>query len=152
MDRGALEEVAMDRAIAESHLHQEKEALKDLDGSARGEPDDPGEAAARDLAIAEVSLGAGLAQRAEEAAAKAAAQFKSAGLLDSELRSACIGASAARMTRDSAAAAGFSAEVVDIGAKIQQTWTPQASQTYFSRPDIQGLMRENRLARLPDRR
>ena len=152
MDRGALEEVAMDRAIAESHLHREKEALKDLDGSARGEPDDPGEAAARDLAIAEVSLGAGLAQRAEEAAAKAAAQFKSAGLLDSELRSACIGASAARMTRDSAAAAGFSAEVVDIGAKIQQTWTPQASQTYFSRPDIQGLMRENRLARLPDRR
>jgi hypothetical protein len=108
--------------------------------------------AERDLVVAEVSLQAGQVQRAEAAAARASAQSKASGALDSELRSACIGVSAAKIAKDSLTFSTFSQEVVDSIAKIQQTWTPQASQTYLSRPDIQILLRENRAIRVADRR
>jgi Tfp pilus assembly protein PilF len=146
MDVSDQEELALDKAIAESHLHQEKEAFSDLKASMPDETDDPAEIAARNMAIAEVNLGTGHAQTALDAATKAAAQFKSAGQLDSELLSACLGASAAKLTGNSVAFTAFSNEVVDIVTEIQQTWTPQASQTYLSRPDIQISMQQSHLA------
>ena len=152
MSSGDQEQLAQYRAISESHLHKNKEALKDLDMSLQGETSDPAEDAVRNLAIAEIRLGTGSAQGAKEAATKAAAQFKSTGQLDSELHSACIGASAAKLTQDSTAFSGFSAEVVDIVGKIEQTWTPQAAQTYLSRPDLQIWMRQNHLGPVSDRR
>jgi hypothetical protein len=152
MDANDRIELAVDKAIAEAHLHKAKEALKDLEVSMPAVTEDPQEKARRDMAVSEVSLEAGLAQAALDAATTTAAQFKSAGLLDSELRSACLGASAAKLTGNSTAFAAFSSEVVDIVTKIQQTWTPQASQTYFSRPDLQVWMRQNHLGPVPDRR
>jgi serine/threonine protein kinase len=152
MDANDRIELAVDKAIAEAHLHKAKEALKDLEVSMPAMTEDPQEKARRDMAVSEVSLEAGLAQAALDAATTTAAQFKSAGLLDSELRSACLGASAAKLTGNSAAFAAFSSEVVDIVTKIQQTWTLQASQTYFSRPDLQVWMRQNHLGPVPDRR
>jgi hypothetical protein len=153
MDSGTLEELTMDRAIAESHLQQTKEALKEMDTLSASRPSsDPLDEAEREMALAEVNLQAGLALQAQAAAAKAAGQFKAAGALDSELRSACIGASATVIVHDSAAFSGFSQEAVDIGEKIQQTWSPQVAQSYLSRPDIRLLMREVRSTRVSDRR
>jgi Protein kinase domain len=152
MDSSNRDEIVLDKAIAESHLHRERDALKDLTMLAPPESDNPTENAARDMSIAEVNLEAGAAPTALEAATRAAAQFKSAGQLDSELRSAYLGASAAKLTGNSAAFAGFSSQVVDILTKIQQTWTPQASQTYLSRPDLHALMQQSHLDRVSDRR
>jgi hypothetical protein len=153
MDSATLEDLSIDRAIAESHLQKTKQALKQIDTlSANASFDNPDDQAARELVVAQVSLQAGQAQRAQAEATKAAAQFRASGALDSELDSAGIGASAAKITGDSEAFSGFSQEVVDTIEKIRQTWTPQASQTYLSRPDIQLLMRENRATRVPNRR
>jgi hypothetical protein len=152
MDTSDQRGLLLNRAIAESHLHRAKEALKDLAMSTPAEIDDPAEEAARNMAIAEISLGTGLAQAALDAATKAAAQFKAAGRLDSELRSACLGASAAKLTGNSTALADFSSEVIDNTNKIQQTWTAPVSKAYFSRPDLQQLLRQNYLAPVPHRR
>ena len=153
MDSGTLEYLSLDRAIAESHLQMAKQALKQIDTlAASPSSDSPGDEADEELVVAEVSLQAGMAQPAQAEAAKAAAQFRASGELDSELHSAAIGASAAKITGDSDALSGFSNEVVDTVAKIQQTWTPQASQTYLSRPDVQLLTRENRAILVPNRR
>jgi tetratricopeptide (TPR) repeat protein len=143
MSASDQQELALAKALAESHLHQEKEALKDLEMSAPSGPGDPAENATRNMEIAEVNLGTGHGQTALEAATRAAERFKTAGQLDSELRSACLGTAAAKLVRAPAAQATFSVEVVDIVSKIQQTWTPQASQTYLSRPDLQLLMRQD---------
>jgi hypothetical protein len=153
MDSGTLEDLSIERAIAESHLHKAKDALKEMDTlSADGSFDDPMDEAKHELNVAEISLQAGLAQQAQAAATKAAGEFNASAALDSELRCAGIGAAAAKIDRDSAAHLRFSQEVVDSIAKIQQTWTPQDSQTYLSRPDIQMLTRDNRAIRVPDRR
>jgi hypothetical protein len=130
-----------------------KQALKQIDTLAASlSSNNPGDEADEELVVAEVSLQSGLAQRAQAEATKAAAQFRASGELDSELHSAGFGASAAKITGDSEALSGFSNELVDTVAKIQQTWTPQASQTYLSRPDVQLLTRENRAILVPNRR
>jgi predicted TPR repeat methyltransferase len=153
MDSLTREELSIDRGIAESHLQKAKEALKEVDTLSANESfNNPADEAERELVLAEISLQAGLAQRAEGEASKAAGQFRAVGALDSELRSAGMGASAAKIAGDSEALSGYSQEIVDTVSKIQQTWTPQASQTYLSRPDIQVLLRENRATQFPNRR
>ena len=134
------------------YLHEQKQALKDLDMATQEGTTNPADAATRNLTIAEINLEAGDARKAQEAATSAAAQFKSAGQLDSELHSACIGAAAAKLNQDAVAFSHFSTEVIDIVTRIQQTWTPQDSQSYLSRPDLQIWMRQNHLGPALDRR
>jgi tetratricopeptide (TPR) repeat protein len=131
-----------DRAIAESHLGMKRQALNDLsDLESRQETGKTGKESARNLTIAEISLASGLPQQAHDAAAKAAAGFASTGQLDSELHSVCLAAAAAKRLKNAPEYITYSTKAVDIVSQIQHTWSPQVSQTYLSRPDIQLLLR-----------
>jgi len=131
------------RAIAESHLGMTRQALSDLEDLDKVEKTGLfGEEATKDLAIAEVSLFSGLPQQAHEAAVQAAAHYASNGQLDSELQSVCLAAMASKLLKDEPGYSAFSAKAVDIISQIRQTWSPQDSQTYFSRPDLQLFVRE----------
>jgi len=152
MDANDRDGLLMEKALAESHLHRRADGLKDLTAATTAETNTPQEAAARNLALAEFHLAARNLQPAQQAATQAAAEFHAEALRDSELRSAYLGATAAKLAEDSAAFAAFSTEIVDTTEKIQQTWTPQAAQPYFSRPDIQDLMRQSHVSRVSDRR
>jgi hypothetical protein len=146
-------EFERDRAIAESHLGMKLQALNDLsDLERKQQTGKPGEESARNLAIAEISLGAGLLQQAHDAAAKAAAGFAATGQLDSELQSVCLAAAAAKRLKNVPEYSTYSTKAVDIVSQIQHTWSPQVSQTYLSRPDIQMLLRELPVASRSDRR
>jgi serine/threonine protein kinase/Tfp pilus assembly protein PilF len=143
MASGDQVEFERDRAIAESHLGMKLQALNDLsDLERKQETWKPGEESPRNLTIAEISLGAGLLQQAHDAAAKAAASFAATGQLDSELQSVCLAAAAAKRLKNVPEYNTYSAKAVDIVSQIQHTWSPQVSQTYLSRPDIQMLLRE----------
>jgi tetratricopeptide (TPR) repeat protein len=137
------QEFERDRAIAESHLGMTRQALSDLDDLEKREKTGQfGEEAIKNLAIAEVSLFSGLPQQAHDAAVQAAAHYASIGQLDSELHSVCLAAAASKLLKDHTAYSAFSTKAVDIISQIRHTWSPQESQTYFSRPDLQLLMRE----------
>jgi hypothetical protein len=112
----------------------------------------PGKESAWNLTIAEISLGAGLPQQALDAAAKAAAGFASTGQLDSQLQSVCLAAAAAKRLKNAPEYSTYSTKAVDIISQIQHTWSPQVSQTYLSRPDIQMLLLEIPVAARSDRR
>jgi serine/threonine protein kinase len=143
MSSSDQQEFELDRTIAESHLGMTKQALTDLDDlEGREKTGKFGEESARNLTIAEVSLFAGRAQQAHDASVQAAAHYASTGQLDSELHSVYLAAAASKMLKDAPEYTNFSAKAVDIVAQIQHTWSPQVSQTYFSRPDLQMLMRE----------
>ena len=130
------------RAIAESHLGMTKQALSDLDDLERHEKTAKfGEEAERNLVIAEVNLFSRRPRQAHDAAVKAAAHYTSTGQLDSALRSVCLAAAASKLLKDEPAYSTFSAKAVDIISQIRHTWSPQVSQTYLSRPDLQLLMR-----------
>jgi hypothetical protein len=68
------------------------------------------------------------------------------------LHSLCFVALAAKELHNRAEYEIYSAKVVDIISKIQQTWSPKVSQTYLSRPDLQMLMREIPIAVRSNRR
>jgi hypothetical protein len=129
-----------------------RQALSDLsDLERREEMGKPGQESARNLTIAEISLGVGLSQQAQDAAVKAAAGFASTGQLDSELQSVCLAAVAAKRLKNAPEYITYSTKAVDIISQIQHTWSPQVSQTYLSRPDIQLLLREIPLGTRSDR-
>jgi predicted Zn-dependent protease len=136
MSSAGRQEIAWDRAIAQSHLKMANQALAATEELKRQQPDNPAQAAQRQMEIAEIDLNAGLAQQAHDEAAKAAAYFAGTGQLDSELRSVCLVDAASETLRDSTEPDLNSKKTVDIVAQIQQTWSPQFSQTYLSRPDI----------------
>lgn len=140
---------AIDIALAESYLGMKQQALKALNGlEDHSKSSDP----TQKIAIAEISLALGLLQQAYETAKAASVQFESSGQLDSELRSLCIAAIAAKKLKNLSEHHNFSTKAVDITSQIQQTWSPQVSQIYFSRPDIQVLLREIPGTINPDRR
>jgi serine/threonine protein kinase len=142
MDIGDRQQIAVYRTLAEAHLGMKQQTLKDLDGIASyRQKGGSAEDWTTDMAIAEGGLSVGLARQAYEAATRAAIHFASTGQQDSELRSVCLAAQAAKMLNNSEGYKAFSAKSVDIFSNIQQTWSPQMSRTYFSRPDIQMLMR-----------
>jgi hypothetical protein len=93
------------------------------------------------LSIAEVYLSLGMAQQALDGATKAADHYAATNQLDSELRSLCIGASASKALKNTAAYEQFSKKTVDILSQLQQAWEPQTLRSYLSRTDIQTLMR-----------
>lgn len=142
MSSGDQLDFERDRAIAESHLGMKRQALNDLtDLESREEMGKRGKESAWNLTIAEISLGAGSPQQALDAAAKAAAGFESTGQLDSQLQSVCLAAAAAKKLKNAPEYSTYSTKAVDIISQIQHTWSPQVSQTYLSRPDIQLLLR-----------
>jgi serine/threonine protein kinase len=144
MSSAARQEIAWDRAIAEAHLKMTNQALAEIEELKRQQPDNPAEAAQRRMETAEISLKAGLSQQAHDEAARAAEYFAGAGQLSSELKSVCLAAAAAQDLKDPTEFNLNSKKAVDIVTQIQQTWNPQFSQTYLSRPDIRTL-----LARIP---
>jgi tetratricopeptide (TPR) repeat protein len=137
------QELELDTALAEAHLGMKKEASNDL---ARLQEEtktgDPIAASKVTLVVAELNLLLGLPQQAHDDAALSTTHFAAAGQLDSELQSACVAAIASKILKNQGDYGTFSAKAIDIALKIQQTWSPQASKTYFSRPDLQILMRE----------
>jgi serine/threonine protein kinase len=146
-------ELEADKIIAESRLGMKKQALtdweawknKELTGNSMKE-------AKRSLIAAEVDLANGLWQQAHDDGVKAAEQFAVNGQMDSELHSLYLVALAAKELHNSTEYDIYSTKAVDIVSKIQQTWNPQVSQTYLSRPDIQMLMREVPVATHSNRR
>jgi serine/threonine protein kinase/Tfp pilus assembly protein PilF len=134
--------ISLDRMIAEARLGMKQQALGDL---AQRESDQQGKDSIEDwkvdLTIAEADLSLGLPRQAYDTAARAAAHFASTGQQDSELRSLCIAAQAAKVMNNSDESKESSTKAVDILSKIQQTWNPQMYKTYVSRPDTQVLMR-----------
>jgi Protein kinase domain len=146
-------EMEADKIIAESRLGMKKQALTDWEAwKVTEQTDNSMKEARRSLVTAEVALANGWWQQAHDEGVKAAEQFALNGQMDSELHSVCFAALAAKELHNSAEYEIYSAKVVDIISKIQQTWSPKASQTYLSRPDLQMLMREIPIAARSNRR
>ena len=136
------QELEIDKIIAESHLGMKKQALADWEVWRNEErTGNSVKQAKKSLIAAKVQLANGLSQQAHDDGVKAAEQFAGTGQLDSELQSLCLVALAARVLHDSHDYGTYSTKAVDIVSRIQQTWSPQVSQTYLSRPDLQMLMR-----------
>jgi tetratricopeptide (TPR) repeat protein len=135
------EQIILDKMIAEARLGMKQQVLKDL---ASLQNEQPGKHSTEDwkavLAIAEANLSVGSARQAYEGATRAAGHFASTGQLDSELRSVCLAALAAKASNNLAEYKASSAKAIDILSKIQQTWSPQLYKTYVSRPDIRILI------------
>jgi serine/threonine protein kinase/Tfp pilus assembly protein PilF len=143
MESGDQQQFVLDRTIAEAHLGLKREALSDLDGlEKRPKPDGPTKEMAWELTLAEIEFNADLSQQAHDKAGRVAKLYSSSGQLDSALRSSCLAASASKRLNNGPEFNTYSAIVVDIVSRIKQTWSPQVSKTYFSRPDIQMLLRD----------
>jgi tetratricopeptide (TPR) repeat protein len=143
MESDDQQEFVLDRATAEAHMGLKKQALLDLD-ALKKQPKSGGpiREMARDIALAEIDINVGLSQQAHDEVAKAAMHYSSTGQLDSALRSSCLAASASKRLNNGPEFNTYSGIVVDIVSRIQHTWSPQVSQTYLSRPDIQMLLRD----------
>jgi tetratricopeptide (TPR) repeat protein len=141
MEPDDRQQIIMDRTLAEAHLGMKQKALLDLTSIENYEKTSP-ENYARDLVVAEATLAVGLPEQAHEKAIATAKQFAAKGQKDSELRSVCIAAVAAKALSNHDEYKALSAKAIDIDSEIQHTWTPQATKIYLSRPDLQVLMRE----------
>lgn len=137
------QELELDRSLAEAHLGMKQDAQTDLAQlEEQAKTDDPVISSKVTLVIAEVSFLQGLTQQAYDTAALSTTHFTVTGQLDSQLRGACLAALASKVMKNQGDYTIFSAKAIDIVSQIQHTWNPQVSQTYFSRPDLQMLMRE----------
>jgi tetratricopeptide (TPR) repeat protein len=153
MESGDQKEFQLERTIAEAHLGLKREALLDLDGLEKlPKPDSPTKEMAWELAMADIDFNVDLSQQAHDKAAKAARLYSSTGQLDSALRSSCLAASASKRLNNGPEFNTYSAIAVDIVSRIKHTWNPQVYQIYFSRPDIQMLLRDIPVATHSDRR
>lgn len=127
--------------LAQSHLGQAKRATPKLQQLAStlsaGDPSDLWE---RRLAIAEVNLTAGNFEEARRTASAAADYFMSLPQPESQLRSVLLGACAARALRDEVAYQAYSKRAIDILNKVKETWGPDSTQSYLTRPDIVALL------------
>jgi tetratricopeptide (TPR) repeat protein len=141
MESEDQQQVIMDRTLAEAHLGMKRKTLIDLKNIENDEKARATENPAKDLVVAEANLAVGLPDQAHEKAIVAAKQFAAKGQRDSELRSVCIAALAAKALKSQDEYIALSAKAIDIDSQIQHTWTPQATKTYISRPDLQALMR-----------
>lgn len=143
MEASDRHDFVADRMIAESHLGMKQKTLADLaELEGQKDIDEPVEKAALDRIAAEAHLFIGEAQQAHDAAIQVAAYFASTRQMDSELRTVCIAAQAARELNKQTEYQALSERAVDIISRIQHTWNPSVTQSYFSRPDLQALMRD----------
>jgi hypothetical protein len=147
------QEFALDRAIAESHLGMKRQVLRELAGlqTAAGSSDASNDSS-RNLVLAEVRFYIGLTQEAFDVAAETASGFQSRGQLDSELRSECLAALAAKQLKNFSEYSIFSNKAVDTISKMEQTWNPLEFDTYRTRPDLQMMLRELPMTASSDRR
>ena len=152
LDADSREELEGDAALAESHLQRNAAAQKRLDTLSGQQGENTPDGWQNQLRMAEVELSLGMNQAALDGARKAIDHFAATGQLESELRSLCIGASAAKALKDSATYGQFSVKAVDILSRLQHTWEPQALKLYLSRPDLQALMRAGDISAPFDRR
>jgi serine/threonine protein kinase/Tfp pilus assembly protein PilF len=137
------QEIQLQRAVAEAHLHHAVHALADLrEAAAAGtSTDSSGQRAIIALQAAEVGVLTGQAQQARDNAINAERYFASTGQLDSDLRANLLAASASKALHDTAAFDKFSAKAIDIRSALEHTWDPQSFRAYLSRPDLRMLMR-----------
>ena len=137
------QQLQLQRALAEAHLHDTKQALSDLHGAqsiaVTGKGAD--QHAFLELQTAEIELLTGHALEAQDDAAKAEQYFAATNQLDSRLRAALVAASASKMLHDDPSVSTYSAMAVDILSSLEHTWNPQVFRTYISRPDLRSLMR-----------
>ena len=146
------QQLEMAETLAESHLQMKQAALERLEDVSKPKSKDTGDIWSTQLAVTEVYLSLGMAQQALDGATKEADHFAATNKLDSELRSLCIAASAAKALNNKAAYTQFSKKIVDIWPQLQQTWEPQALRSYLSRADLQTLMRGADVSAPLDRR
>ncbi len=139
----AQNDLAADRALAQALEGRKKPALAYLHGvaSTSSQPLDSTATALSVLRSASISLAAGDAQAAFDAAANTEPYFSSAAMKDSDLRSALIAAQAARIRHDAANEKLFAHRALDILTGLRNTWPPQLFTSYTSRPDIQSLVK-----------
>lgn len=143
IDLASMQQLQLDRAVAEAHLHKNAQALTDVQHSeANSQPEHGSDVTAHaTLQIVEVELWTGDARQAREDAAKIEQYFASQGQLDSDLRASLIAALSSRTLNDTVACNKFTLKAVDIQSSLEHTWDPQVFRTYLSRPDLRALMR-----------
>ena len=151
MEGDRKQQLELAEALAESHLKMPA-ALKRLEDLTSGASNNTVMDWDTQLSLAEVNLVLGNSQQALDDATKAAEHFAANNQLDSELRSLYIAAAASKALNNNVAYEQYSKKVVDILSQLQQTWEPQALQSYLSRPDLQALMRGAGLSAPLDRR
>ncbi|HYG79602.1 MAG TPA: tetratricopeptide repeat protein, partial [Pyrinomonadaceae bacterium] len=89
------------------------------------------------LALAEVLLEAGEAERARALALEAQERFKRAGQLESEWRAWVAAARASRLRRDDQAASDHLARAAEALSTLRQKWGSPTMELYLKRPDIE---------------
>jgi serine/threonine protein kinase len=139
MQPGWKQTFEQNKAIAEAHLGQKKQALDYVALIKEKPADDPEDKANQELVAAEIYLAAGMPQQAYDSAAPAQQYFASSSKPDSELHSAYLAESAAISLNDAKKRADHAAIIVDITQKLEQTWSPETFQIYLSRPDLSTL-------------
>jgi tetratricopeptide (TPR) repeat protein len=152
MEAETIQEFELWEALGESHIQMKAAASKHLEEVSKGPSKDTADGWRMRGSIAETDLALGSTQQALDGATKAADHFAATKQLDSELRSLCVAASAAKALKDTVAYEQFSKKAVDILSQLQQTWEPQALRTYLSRSDLQTLMRGASISAPFDRR
>jgi serine/threonine protein kinase len=139
MQPGWKQTFEQNKAIAEAHLGQKKQALDYVALITEKPADDPEDKANQELVAAEIYLAAGMPQQTYDSAAPAQQYFASSSKPDSELHSAYLAESAAISLNDAKKRADHAAIIVDITLKLEQTWSPETFQIYLSRPDLRML-------------
>jgi tetratricopeptide (TPR) repeat protein/tRNA A-37 threonylcarbamoyl transferase component Bud32 len=94
------------------------------------------------LALAEVSLAAGDAQRAIASVQQSRAFFDSARLTEAEWRAWLIEGLAAEKSGDHEKARTCLTHAAELLASLEQKWGPEVYEIYFKRPDIQTYRRQ----------
>jgi serine/threonine protein kinase len=151
MAADSKQQLELDDALAVGYLQMKPAALKCLEEVSGGASNTALDWDTQ-LGVAEVNLALGNAEQALDGATKAAEHFAAKNQLNSELRSLYIAASASKILNNAVASEQFSKKTVDILSQLQQTWDPQALQSYMSRPDLQALMRGASVSAPFDRR
>ncbi len=89
------------------------------------------------LALAEVLLEAGEAERARSLAREAQESFERGGQLESEWRAFVIAARASRLSHDERSASEQLAHAGEVLSRLRQKWGEPATELYLKRPDIE---------------
>ena len=143
MDADDRHIVLTKKLLARTHLGRSPQTLMELDAfDKESRTSDAAEESVRDLVLAEAELSSGMVEAAHRSAVEASTHFEASHQLDSELRSVCLAAAAAKGLKLSTEYNLYATKAVDILSQIKQTWGPQAFQSYVSRPDLQLLLRQ----------
>ena len=139
-----LQMYEMYHSLAEAHLGEKSRALSDLNEvlKERVGTNDRQEEADMQLMESEIYLFADNSREAGKLAKTAHIYYASVGSQDSELRSACLAAIAAKLQDDEASYQSNSNLALDTLASLKKSWDSDTFDHYLSRPDLHMLMRD----------